>query len=263
MIAYTLRGRAHEAGDGDDTIEKLSEHPSVRAAADSTESDTLATISLVTGLVAVIGFGVLAGLIFTMVQNNSGFASYDEALASWGADHATASSTTVLSGLTQLGSSLGAGILAVAVGLWSRRRSGSWDAAAYLGSVFVGHSVISNALKFFVDRERPLVEHLVGTASSSFPSTHAGTAAAMWAAMALVIGIGHSDLQRAALTAVAIGVAILVAASRVLLGVHWFTDVVAGLAIGWAWYVLVSTLFGGTRLDFGLPFRRIAERARS
>jgi membrane-associated phospholipid phosphatase len=50
-----------------------------------------------------------------------------------------------------------------------------------------------------------------------------------------------------------------VATTRVLLGVHWLTDVIAGAIVGWMWFVLVTVLFGGRILKFGEPAERIAE----
>jgi undecaprenyl-diphosphatase len=55
------------------------------------------------------------------------------------------------------------------------------------------------------------------------------------------------------LGAAAVGVAVAIATTRVLLGVHWVTDVIAGLLVGWAWFALCSIAFGGRRLRFGEP----------
>jgi membrane-associated phospholipid phosphatase len=61
----------------------------------------------------------------------------------------------------------------------------------------------------------------------------------------------------------AVAIAVAVAESRVLLGVHWLSDVIAGLAFGWAWFAICAIAFGGRFLTFGAPAEaasRVAER---
>ena len=53
------------------------------------------------------------------------------------------------------------------------------------------------------------------------------------------------------LAGVAAGMAVAIAATRVLLDVHWVSDVVAGLALGWAWFAACAIAFGGRLLRFG------------
>jgi membrane-associated phospholipid phosphatase len=55
------------------------------------------------------------------------------------------------------------------------------------------------------------------------------------------------------LAGVAAGLAVMIAATRVLLDVHWLSDVIAGLALGWAWFAACSIAFGGRLLRFGAP----------
>jgi membrane-associated phospholipid phosphatase len=75
-----------------------------------------------------------------------------------------------------------------------------------------------------------------------------------------MIGRGRSHKVQALLAGAAVAVALAVGASRVLLGVHWFTDVIGGLALGWGWFAICSVAFGGRLLRFGLPVE-VAERA--
>ena len=53
----------------------------------------------------------------------------------------------------------------------------------------------------------------------------------------------------------AVAIAVAVAASRVLLDVHWLTDVIAGLVLGWAWFAACAVAFGGRMLSFGATAR--------
>ena len=90
---------------------------------------------------------------------------------------------------------------------------------------------------------------------------------------ALLLGRRRPRAARAVLAGGAVGIAVAVAASRVLLDVHWLTDVIGGLALGWAWFALCSIAFGGRLLRFGVvaevaeqvadPTRPAGERLRS
>jgi undecaprenyl-diphosphatase len=124
--------------------------------------------------------------------------------------------------------------------------------------VLVGVVLLTNGLKLLGDRERPDVLHLVHTSGSSFPSGHSAAAAAAWCAVALVVGRHWSRRRRAVAAALAAVIAISVAASRALLGVHWLTDIVAGVLAGWGWFLLCALIFGGRLQRLGEPAERAA-----
>ena len=86
-----------------------------------------------------------------------------------------------------------------------------------------------------MQRARPDLHPLAGFSGPSFPSGHATAAAATFIAIALVVGRDWSPRGRRNLAGAAVGVAVAVACSRVFLGVHWVSDVIGGLILGWTW----------------------------
>jgi membrane-associated phospholipid phosphatase len=204
------------------------------------------------GLVVVVG-SLTVGVVLAMVRSSTGLADLDLGAARWAARHATFLSTEVLRTLTRVGGTLGIVVLAVAVLAANRRRLPVGRAAAFLVLVLGGQNLVNNTVKFVIDRSRPAIDPLAGFAGSSFPSGHSSTAAAGLAAFALLLGRGRPLPTKALLAGAAGGFAAGVAATRVLLGVHWLTDVVAGFALGWAWFALCSIAFGGRLLRFGAP----------
>lgn len=214
----------------------------------------------VASLFVVFMTALIVGVIFDMVDRESGFASWDRAVADWGSEHATGWSTEMLSELTQLGGTPVVVALAVIVFIVDHRRHRNPDVAIFLAAVLVGASLVNNALKWIVDRERPAVNHLVGASGASFPSGHSAMATAAWCAFALVVTRARSRRAQASAAGLAALVAGTVAASRALLGVHWLTDVLAGVAVGWGWFLLCALAFGGRLQRLGEPAERVDDR---
>lgn len=155
--------------------------------------------------------------------------------------------TGVMKTVTWLGSSAVLVPVLVLVGGYFLLRRHDWRPGAKLAAAFVGALVLYDVIKVAVDRPRPPVPlRLVGATGWSFPSGHATQALAFWGMVALVASGRRSPAKRWLVWAGAVLVALLVGASRIYLGAHWFTDVLGGYALGGLWLCLLvaATLLG-------------------
>jgi undecaprenyl-diphosphatase len=105
-----------------------------------------------------------------------------------------------------------------------------------IASVTTG-SIVSTLAKLVFDRSRPgIVDHLDITFTSSFPSAHAMVSAFTWLTLAAIaVRFVEPKATRIFLIFAAISISLLVGISRVYLGVHWPSDVLAGWLFGGGW----------------------------
>ena len=112
-----------------------------------------------------------------------------------------------------------------------------YHAAAFLLAAMIGGTALSTLLKLGFDRPRPdLVAHGAQVYSASFPSGHALMSAVAYLTLgALLARVQARHRIKLYFLAVAVLLTMLIGISRVYLGVHWPTDVLAGWCIGAAW----------------------------
>jgi undecaprenyl-diphosphatase len=112
--------------------------------------------------------------------------------------------------------------------------------ASYLLGAVVSGTLVSTALKLGFDRPRPdLVPHGSIVYTSSFPSGHSMLSAVVFLTLGALLASAQTNFAlRAYLIGLAVFLTLLVGASRVYLGVHWPTDVLAGWTAGAAWALL-------------------------
>lgn len=112
-------------------------------------------------------------------------------------------------------------------------RRGRFVDAGVLGFAYAGEVLVVHGLKLLFARTRPgLVDGPYDAVCCAFPSGHATATAMVFMLLAVLFFDAH-DRWRPWAEGVAIGMALVMAATRVVVGAHWPTDVVAGVGLGW------------------------------
>jgi undecaprenyl-diphosphatase len=156
--------------------------------------------------------------------------------------------------VSQVGSGLVITVLAVAVILLLLRAQ-RVSSAIFVALSAGGATVVSQLVKALVDRPRPSLAQ-VAASGASFPSGHATEATAFYAALAVVAASIVGRRLPRLFIAVAVAIVVLgIAFSRLALGVHYPSDVAAGLLLGSLW-VLVSGIATG---QFHVAAQRVDE----
>ena len=256
--ADPARSAARKVGESADA------HPGLRAAlAPRLDPEVATGLALTLALVLAIAGGVLFGVLAYLVRTNAHLLGIDQSVARWGNAHASAFSTHVLNGITQLGSIYVVVVLCVILAIVETVAQRSAWVVAFIVAVMAGEEVLVLTVKQLADRVRPSFNPVAATLGSSFPSGHSATAAAFYATAALLIGRRQARPRRAALIGLAAGIAVGVAGEPRAAGCPLADRRDRRLGAGWAWFAVCSIAFGGRVLRFGAGAELAARAARS
>lgn len=197
------------------------------------------SLSLLVGLAAAIGTIVFFGWLADEVLDGE-TRQFDEATRAAVHQLASPAMTTAMRGISFLGSTLFLTIATVAVITWFALRK--WGREAKLmAATMIGASALNVTLKLAFQRARPVpFFDLLPPESYSFPSGHALTSACFFGAFAAIITARmKSRRARTLVWIVCITMFVLIGLSRIYLGVHHTTDVIAGFAAALIWIQVV------------------------
>jgi undecaprenyl-diphosphatase len=190
-------------------------------------------------LAVLLGCVIAFVAIADAVTDGDVITTWDARLNRWFNENSSPPLTRAVEIFTHVGSGLWLiPLAAVAVGILASRRA--WDDALLVAMATAGALVINPVFKEFFSRPRPTIHDPDLTLRTfSFPSGHSMGSAAVYGALAIVLvrrlrGTVWAPLVAAA----AVLIVLLVGASRVYLGVHYPTDVVAGWILGLAWLLV-------------------------
>jgi membrane-associated phospholipid phosphatase len=204
-------------------------------------------------VVIVLGLGIIAtsfagdaflDLAERLHAESSRMHTIDREVHIWARTAHTDGSTRFFTLLTIIGTPVGLGIVVafVAALLAARRR---WRWAGYLLFTTVVGGLLNLQLKAYFARARPdLHEALRHASGYSFPSGHAmGSTICFGALSYLAFRAIPKWRERTAVIALCVTMIAAIAASRIYLGVHWISDIGAGIAAGAIWFVTTTVAY--------------------
>ena len=186
-------------------------------------------------LVLAVGGWAFGALAEEVAEGDTGL---DKRIADELHEHATRPLTEFFEAVTTLGNGIVlGGVAAIAAYLLARRRY--YAEAVLMVLAYVGAQVLSFSLKLAFRRDRPFFTDPLATLSTySFPSGHATVSIAVYGALCLVLLRRLTGPARVVCLAAAVLLVSLIGFSRLYLGVHFLSDVLAGYSAGLAWLAL-------------------------
>jgi membrane-associated phospholipid phosphatase len=201
----------------------------------------LAGLELIAGLLVLTAAAWVFGV--TAEELAEGDTEVDERFADWLHEHASRGWTEFFEFVTFLGNvpTLVAVTFVAAIVLWRKQQTAELQ---LLLLAAVGTQILTFGLKLGFERERPFFSDPLATESTySFPSGHASVSLAVYGTLGYIVA-RHAATRRAQLAALgaAAFLVLLIGFSRLYLGVHFLSDVIAGFSLGLAWVALCVVL---------------------
>lgn len=189
---------------------------------------------------AIVFTGViaLANLALRAASGNA-VSNMDVSIASLMRESRNAPADEIMTIITMMGDTLVMTALAVAILVWLVWHK-AYRAAWAAGIAIVAAKCFELAVKYGIQRARPMELSYSGASAFSFPSGHATMAAVIFGILAVLVSHSMGRWGRALVYATCAVLVVAIAYSRVYLGAHWFSDVLAGLLFG----VVMMAAFG-------------------
>ncbi|WP_238587958.1 phosphatase PAP2 family protein [Rhodococcus sp. 311R] len=202
--------------------------------------------------------GLVLALLTLSIQvyRNGWLTSFDGPVTDWMVDHRSGVLDQIAVAITDLGSPVATALLGITCGVFI-----SWRARSVVpGLIVIGTvgaaAVASSVVKALVGRERPPtnIQVLLET-DHSFPSGHVTGTAALVGIVVLVLSAHRTAAVKRLLMLAAVTITIVVALTRLYLGVHWLTDVIVGAILA-----TLAVTVGGALFRLGENRSGAAER---
>jgi undecaprenyl-diphosphatase len=202
------------------------------------------TVLFETAIVISLAVAVLALFLFAWIGSEvleGDTQHFDQTIRSWVHQYASASMTRAMTGISLLGYNILILEMLIAFGVfaWLRwKRAAMWLAVAMAGSL-----ALDTALKYAYHRVRPVAFFGVAPHSYSFPSGHALCSFCFYGVLAGLLSARTKALSwRIVIWVVAAVLVIAIGLSRIYLGVHYPSDVIAGYLAAAVWVGTVIVL---------------------
>jgi membrane-associated phospholipid phosphatase len=199
----------------------------------------IVTIGVV-GLTSCLLISFILAWLFQEVLEREALA-FDSSWLYWLHGYANPSRDAVMLIITQLAdASIVLVIVAVTLGIlwWQHHR----EEANFFALACLGAFILNTGLKLFFTKPRPhIIPSLIAETSFSFPSGHALGGFVMYGFLAYLLSAHFPKFSKLIYTLAVLTIA-LIGLSRMYIGVHWPTDIIAGYGIGYLWLMICITM---------------------